>query len=416
MVVTYINQEIGRQTIINGEYGMVLPLEDIKVLDLSRALTGPYCTMMLSDFGAEVIKVEMPEVGDETRQWGPPFIKSESAYFLSANRGKKSITLNLKDKRGRDIIMKLAKESDIVVENFRPGVVSKLGIDYKEIKKVNPNIIYCSISGFGQGGPYRDRPAYDLILQGMAGLMAITGLPNMPPVRVGVAIADILAGIFACKAIILALYVREKTGRGQFIDVALLDSVVATLTYVAGNYFATGKTPPRLGSAHPMIAPYQAYKTKDMYINIAVGNENLFKIFCETIGGQHLMKDPRFQTNPQRVKYRDELTEEIEKIFAEREGSHWIDILTKAGVPCGPVYMLDQLFSDPQIIHREMVVDLDHSTIGKIKVTGIPQKLSETPCRIKGPPPILSEHTEEILLKLGYKKDEIEELKKDKVI
>ncbi len=395
---------------------MKLPLENIKVLDLTRALTGPYCTMMLSDFGAEVIKVEIPDVGDETRQWGPPFLNKESAYFLSTNRGKKSITLNLKDKRAHEIALKLAKEADIVIENFRPGVAGKLRLDYAEIKKVNPEIIYCSISGFGQSGPYRDRPAYDLILQGMSGLMAITGYPDMPPVRIGIAIADLLAGIFACKAIILALYVKGKTGKGQYIDVALLDSMVAILTYVAGAYFATGQTPPKLGSAHPNIAPYQAYKTKDMYINIAVGNENLYRTFCETIGAPHLLKDPMFESNPQRVKYRDKLTEEIEKIFTTREGSYWIDILVKAGVPCGPVYVFDQLFSDPQIIHREMAVELYHPVAGKIKVNGIPQKLSETPGRIAIPPPILSQDTDEILLKLGYNKEEIEQLRKDKVI
>ena len=395
---------------------MVRPLENIKILDLSRVLTGPYCTMMLSDFGAEVIKVEMPNIGDETRQYGPPFINNESTYFLSINRGKKSITLNLKDKRGKDIVMKMAEKADIVLENFRPGVVDKLGINYEQVRKVNPNIIYCSISGFGQSGPYRDRPAYDLIVQGMSGLMSITGYPNMHPVRVGVSITDLLAGIFACKAIILALYVREKTGKGQYIDVAMLDSAVAILTFIAGSYFATGKTPSRLGSAHPMIAPYQAYKTKDIHINIAVANDNFFKTFCETIDAPYLLKDPRFETNRKRVEHRDVLTEEIEKIFKAKEGIRWVEILTEAGVPCGPIYMLDQLFSDPQVINREMVTELNHPIAGKIRVTGTPQKFSETPAKITTPPPILGQHTKEILESLGYSKEEIEKLAKDKVV
>jgi len=289
---------------------MARALEGIRVLDLSRALAGPYCTMMLADMGAEVIKVEMPGTGDDSRSWGPPFVEGESAYFMSINRNKKSITLNMKSEKSTGIIQRLIKQSDILVENFRPGVMEGLGLSYETVKEMNPRIIYCSISGFGQDGPYRMLPGFDQILQGMGGLMSITGEPGGPPIKVGIAIADISGGMFAAYGIVVALYKREKSGRGQMIDISLLDSQVAWLTYRAGDYFASGEIPQPVGTGHPVIVPYQAFKAKDVYINIAVGNDQLWEKFCKAIGLERLLDDPKFATNAKRVENREEIVKQ----------------------------------------------------------------------------------------------------------
>ena len=380
---------------------MVLPLEDIRVLDLSRILTGPFCSMILADLGAEVIKVEMPGRGDDTRVWGPPFIKGESAYFLCLNRNKKSITLNLKNEKGREILYKLVQKCDVFLENFKPGVTKRLRMDYETICKINPRIIYCSITGFGQSGPYRDYPAYDIVIQGMGGLMGITGEPDRPPVRIGVAITDIGAGMYAAIAILSALIAREKTKKGQWIDVSLLDSTVSWMTYMAANYFATGMVPKRMGSAHPNIVPYQCFKARDgKYLTVAVGNDRIWKNFCEALGLENMVENPKFATNPKRVENRDELIPVLEKVFLSRTRDEWIEILLKKGVPCGPVYAMDEVFRDPQVLHRKMLVEIEHPKVGKIKQIGIPMKFSETPGEIKVPPPLLGQHTEEILKNL----------------
>ncbi|MGP3667067.1 MAG: CaiB/BaiF CoA transferase family protein [Candidatus Bathyarchaeota archaeon] len=390
-------------------------LDGVKVLDLSSALAGPYCTMMLADMGAEIIKVEPPE-GDVSRSWGPPFIEGESSYFLSINRNKKSIVVNLKFDKGREIVLKLAEKCDVFVENFRPGVAKRLGVDYEVVKKVNPKIVYCSISGFGQDGPYRDYPAFDQILQGMGGLMSITGEPGRPPVKVGVPITDIAAGMFAAYGVVCALFYREKTGKGQYVDVSMLDSQVAWLTYQAGRYFATGEIPEPIGSGHPVIVPYQAFKTKDGYINIAAGNDNLFRSLCEVLGVKHLADDPRFNTNPKRVENREELVKILEKIFIQKTTNEWLELIRKAGVPCGPIYNIRDVVSDPQVLFRKMVVEIKHPKAGMIKVTGVPVKLSESPGDIKLPPPMLGQHTDEILSFLGYSSGDIVKLKNDGIV
>lgn len=395
---------------------MAQALEGIKVLDLSRALAGPYCTMMLADMGAEVIKVEMPGKGDDSRSWGPPFVEGESAYFMSINRNKKSLTLNMKSEKSVEIIHKLVKQSDVLVENFRPGAMERLGLGYERVKEMNPRIIYCSISGFGQDGPYRMLPGFDQVLQGMGGLMSITGEAGGPPIKVGVAIADISGGMFAANGIVVALYNREKTGKGQMVDVSLLDSQVAWLTYRAGAYFASGEIPQPMGSGHPVIVPYQAFKAKDVFINIAVGNDQLWERFCKAVGLEKVMDDPKFATNAKRVENREEIVKIICDLIATRNGEEWLKILTDAGVPCGPIYTLDKIFTDPQVLHRQMLKELDHPKAGRIKVTGIPIKLSDTPGEIKTAPPVLGQHTQEILSELGYSDQEVEELHKEKVI
>ena len=395
---------------------MVRPLEGIKVLDLSRALAGPYCTMMLADMGAEVIKLEMPGRGDDSRAWGPPFKAGESAYFMSINRNKKSMTLNLKKEKAIEIIHKLIKQSDVLVENFRPGTMEKLKLSYNEVKEINPNIIYCSISGFGQDGPYRLLPGMDQVLQGMGGLMSITGEPNGPPIKVGVAVADIAGGMFAAFGIMIALFNREKTGKGQKIDNSLLDNQIAWLTYRAGSFFMSGEIPKPLGSGHPVIVPYQAFKAKDSYFNLAVGNDQLWEKFCKAVGLEEIKNDPKYATNSKRVENREELVKIIDDLICTKESEEWLKILTDAGIPCGPIYTMDKLFNDPQVLHRKMVQTLNHSTVGTIKVTGLPIKFSETPGEILTAPPVLGQHTEDILIKLGYNEKDIESMYQEKII
>ncbi len=395
---------------------MVKALEGIKVLDLTRALAGPYCTMMLADMGAEVIKVEMPGKGDDSRSYGPPFVKGESAYFMSVNRNKKSLTLNMKSERSTEIIHRLIKQSDVLVENFRPGVMKRLGLGFQRVKEMNSQIIYCSISGFGQDGPYRMLPGYDQVAQGMGGIMSITGEPGGPPIKVGVAIADISGGMFAAYGILAALYNREKRGRGQMIDVSLLDCQVALLTYQAGAYFASGEIPKPVGSGHPLIVPYQAFKAKDVYFNIAAGNDKLWKILCKAISLEKAIDDPKFATNDKRVENREEIVKIISDIIITKNGEEWLKILTDAGVPCGPIYTIDKVFTDPQVLHRQMLKELDHPKGGKVKVTGVPIKLSDTPGEVETAPPILGQHTQEILTELGFSDQDIKKMRQEKVI
>ena len=396
---------------------MEKPLEGIIVLDLSRILAGPYCSMLLADMGAEVIKVERPVKGDDTRAFGPPFIEGESAYFLSINRGKKSITVNFKKDEGREIIYRLIKKSDILLENFRPGTLDKIGLGYKDIEKINPQIIYASISGFGQSGPERLKAGYDLTVQGMGGIMSLTGDPSGPPYKVGTSISDILAGIYACQGILLALIARNKNGKGQKVDISMLDCQVSLLTYQAGIYFATGLVPKRKGNQHPTICPYETFKASDEYINIAIGNDKLWQKFCDLLGLKEIKDDPKFSSNPKRVENRDELFLIIGKIIREKKAQEWLKIFDGEGIPAGPILSVDKVLSHPQVLAQEMVVEVNHPKSGKIKLTGIPVKLSATPGSIDKPPPLLGEHNDEVLSNiLGYSKEEIKSLKKEKVI
>ncbi len=400
--------------------GRVMPqaLADLKILDLSRVLAMPYCSMMLGDLGAEIIRVERPGVGDETRHWGPPWAGELSAYYLCTNRNKKCITLDLKKKEGQEIIRLLARRSDILLENFLPGDLAKMNLGYEDIRAVNPKIIYASVTGYGQTGPYRDLPGFDFILQAQGGLMSIIGEEDGPPMKVGVAIVDITAGLFACSAILAALHYRERTGEGQHIDMALLDAQVAWLANQASNYLVSGKVPRRMGNAHPNIVPYETFKARDgIYLALGVGNDNQWKKFCKIAGIEHLMDDPRYATNPKRVEHRNILVPLLQEVFLQRDSGEWLKLLGEAEIPIGPINTIDRVFADPQVLFREMLVEMEHSKVGKLKLVGSPMKLSKTPVQYRIPPPLLGEHTESVLQEvLGYDEEKIARLKEGKVI
>ncbi|HBK78750.1 MAG TPA: hypothetical protein DDZ83_03540 [Nitrospinae bacterium] len=372
-------------------------LQGIRVLDLTRILSGPYCTMMLGDMGADVIKVENPEGGDDTRGWGPPFLNGVSTYYISINRNKKSLTLNLKHEKGKEILADLIRRSDVVAENFRPGTLDKLGFAWEEIQRINPRAILTSVSGFGHTGPRASEPGFDIVIQGEGGLMSITGEPDGPPTKVGASVADIVAGMLAAQGTILALYHREKTGRGQKVDISMLDGQVALLTYHANSYFATGNIPPRRGNKHPSITPYETYTCADGYLNLGVGNDSLWQRFCDSMELSEIRDDPRFAVNTDRVKNREALAGLLVPLFADLKVAPTLAALKEAGIPCGPINDLSQVFSEPQVIARDMVLDMDVPEAGPTKLTGVPIKLSETPGAVEIPPPSLGQHTEEIL-------------------
>jgi crotonobetainyl-CoA:carnitine CoA-transferase CaiB-like acyl-CoA transferase len=387
---------------------MAGPLSHIRVLDLSRVLAGPWCGQNLADLGAEVIKIERPKTGDDSRAFGPPWLKDangkdtkESAYFASANRGKKSVTLNLSHARGQEIARELARGCDVLIENYKVGDLARYGLGYGDLKKLNPRLVYASVTGFGQTGPYRERPGYDFMIQGMGGVMSITGerddLPGGGPQRVGIPIADIMTGMYATIAICAALAYREKSGAGQHLDLALLDTQVGILANQGLNYLATGQAPGRIGNAHPNIVPYQPFKTSDGDVILACGNDNLFAKFCEVAGCQPLAKDPRFATNAGRVENRAEITRLLADIFSKRTTRDWCEALEAAGVPNGPINDLKQVFDEPQVAARGMKIELDHAVAGKIPLIASPMKFSDTALEFKNPPPVLGQHTDEIL-------------------
>lgn len=388
------------------------PLEELRIIDLSRLLPGPYCTMLLADLGAEVIKIEEPKLGDYIRRI-PPYIGTESALFLSVNRNKKGMTLNLKSEKGREVFYKLAERSDVILESFRPGVTERLGVHYEKIKEINPKIIYCSISGYGKDGPYRDWVGHDVNYTGFGGILGITGERNGPPVVPGVQIADLAGGMFAAISILTALITRGKTSKGQYIDVSMLDGCVSWLTIHAATYFARGKPPKRgemlLSGGFPC---YGIYETKDgKYITLGVLEDWFWRNLCKALGEEDIVDD-QFATGDRR----EDIRSLFKSIFRTKNRDEWVRILNSAGVPCGPVYSMDEVFSDPQVLHRKMLVEIGHPTAGKIKQIGIPMKFSDTPGEIKSPPPLFGQHTEEILQWLGYTKVEIEGMRKSEII
>jgi crotonobetainyl-CoA:carnitine CoA-transferase CaiB-like acyl-CoA transferase len=397
--------------------GQTAPLAGIRVLDLTRVLAGPYCTMFLGDLGADIVKVEEPGVGDDTRLWGPPFVGGESAYFLCINRNKKSLSLNLKSEQGAELLRKLAARADVLVENFRPGTMARLGLGDQELRAVNSQLIYASLSGFGADGPMKDWPGYDLIIQAWGGLMSITGMPDGGPTKVGVAIIDIVAGLMLGKAIVAALFARERTGIGQKIETSLLEAEVACLINAGSNYLVGGSVPGRWGNAHPNIVPYQSFETRDGYLVVGVASEAIWRRLCGGIGRPELTDDPRFAKNPQRVENREELIQILASAFRDRDTATWMSLLSQAGVPCAPVQTIDQVFNAPQVKHREMVTEIEHPTAGRIRMAGLPVKLSATPASIRLPPPLLGQHTAEILATwLGLDANSIEQLKNDGVV
>ncbi len=375
---------------------MALALEGLRVLDLTRVLVGPYTTMILADLGAEVIKLEMPGTGDDSRAF-PPHVNGESAYFMSLNRNKRSMTLNLKSAHGKEIFLQMIRNVDILVENFRPGTMERLGLGYDLLKQKNPQLIYAAASGFGHSGPYSKRPAYDAIVQAMGGIMSITGQQGGPPTRVGSSIGDITAGLFATIGILAALAYREKAGTGQKVDVAMLDSQVAILENAIARYTANGEIPEPIGNRHPSITPFEPFDTYDGQLMIAVGNNTLWSKFCTVIEREELRDDPRFDTNPLRTANQQELKRILTDTLRTKTTNEWRSIFDQSGIPNGPINSVDEVIKDPQIIAREMIVEVDHPQAGKTSLPGIPIKLSKTPGSIRLPAPLLGEHTVEIL-------------------
>ena len=403
-------------------------LEGVRVLDLTRVLAGPWSTQILADLGAEVIKVERPGRGDDTRQWGPPFLRDragadtgDSAYFLGCNRGKKSITVDIASPEGRAVLRALAVRCDVLVENFKVGDLARHGLDYATLAAEHPGLVYCSITGFGQDGPYRDRPGYDFMIQGLGGLMSVTGerddLPGGGPQKVGVAVSDLFTGMYATSAILAALLHRSREGKGQYIDMALLDVQVAMLANLSSAYLCSGEVPRRMGNAHQAIVPYHVFAASDEFLIVAVGNDAQFARFCEVVGEPGWAADARFAANPQRVRNRDLLVGLIAERLRRRPAREWLAALEEAGVPCGPINDLAQVFADPHVRHRRMEVRAPHAAAGEVRMVANPMKFSQTPIPHDRPPPLLGEHTDEVLRGvLGYDDARIAELRRSKAL
>jgi crotonobetainyl-CoA:carnitine CoA-transferase CaiB-like acyl-CoA transferase len=393
------------------------PLHGIRVIDFTRVLAGPYCTMLLADMGADVIKIEQPGVGDDTRAWGPPYLGTESGYYLAVNRNKRGIAVDLKAERGKEIALALVRDADIVVENFRVGVMEKLGLGHEQLRALNPSLIYCSISGFGRSGPYSDRAGYDLIAEAMSGFMSVTGDPEGVGMRAGVAIGDVTTGMMACNAILGALHHRDRTGEGQVVEVALLDTIVGWLINANLYYLITGRNQPRTGNAHALVVPYQAFQAADLPMIITAGNDKLFAALCRVVGRPELIDDPRFRTNSDRIANRHTLATEIEGELSRRPAAEWTELLLEAGVPAGPINTMAEVFSDPHVLARDMLVELEHATLGPIKLPGVPMKLHATPAIARTAPPVLGQHTREVLTGLcGVTDSDVDALAAQRVV
>lgn len=396
----------------------IRPLDGLRVLDISRAMAGPFCTMMMGDLGADVIKVERPGRGDESRSWGPPFVgqpsesyPGESTYYLSANRSKRSLTVNLKSPEGQEIIKRLAALSDVLVENYLTGSLDKMGLGYEQLHEINPRLVYCSISGYGRSGPYAEKGGYDFILQAEGGIMGITGPVEGPPFRVGVSIIDITTGMFAATAILAALRARDITGEGQLLDLSLLDSSAAILANVASNYLIGGVEPRRMGNAHFNIAPYEVFRARDRWLTLGALNQRQWENLCTVVDHQDIISDPLFSTNQDRVINREALAEVLNEAFATRDAKYWIEQLHKVGIPSGVINTIEDVFNHPQAQSRDLKIEIEHPSAGTLSFPGYPYKFSATPAKAHRPPPLLGEHTDEVLVELlGYSPQEVQEM------
>jgi formyl-CoA transferase len=388
------------------------PLSDLRVVDLSRILAGPYMAMMLGDMGADVIKIEQPGTGDDTRRWGPPFVNGESTYYLAINRNKRSVTLDLKHPRGREIVLQLIEIADIVVENFKVGTMERLGLGYEDVLRVlNPRLVYCSVTGYGRTGPYAERPGYDYMAQAMGGIMSVTGEPRGEPMKYGVAMADLTTGMSGCAAVLAAIHHRDRTGQGQRVDVSLLETVVGWLIHHATDYLIGGQEPIRYGNAHGAIVPYQVFAARDGHFVLAAANDRQFRDFCEVAGHPEWADDPRFSTNAKRVGQRPVLVPMIQEVLLTRDVADWVDAILARGVPAAPINTVPQVFEDPQVLARDMLAAIDHPTLGQIRMSGISYKHGDTPANIRRHPPLLGEHTHEVLGELGLTPAEIDDLR-----
>ena len=404
---------------------MPSPLDGIKVVDLTRVLAGPFASMRLGDMGADVIKIEIPGQGDDTRSYGPPFINGESTYFLSINRNKRSLTLNLRSEKGKEVLRRLVKVSDVVIENFRGGAMERLGFGYERLREINQKVIYCAITGYGHTGPRRTHPAYDLIIQAESGMMDVTGAADGPPIRAGISMADVTAGQAGVEGILLALIDRAKTGKGQMVDISMLDSLMALFTYHTQGYLATGQSPRRRGNLHASITPYEAYATKDGHFVLAAANDAQYRSLCQMVRSMSLdgesgiadrMEAEIFTTNTSRVEHREELRAILEGLFLLRTTNEWLEVLTKAGVACGSINRVSDILESEVIKARDMLPEMDHPVAGKVRTVGIPVKLSGSPGAVRLAPPTLGQHTEEVLTNLGYSPDEIRQMKSEGVV
>jgi len=397
----------------------MLPLTGVRILDLSRMVAGAYCSMILADLGAEVIKIEQPGIGDDTRQWGPPYIQGESAYFLSVNRNKQSLTLDFRKEKAQKIFRKLIRQTDVVIENFRAGTMEKFQLGYQDLKKLKPDLIYCSVTGFGLSGPYMDRPGTDPIIQATGGIMGLIGEPDGKPFRVALPIVDMTAGLYAHGAILAALIARGKDGKSHFIEISLLDTVLSLLLNLGSNYLLTGQPPKRHGNAHPSIVPFNVFQTKDRQVFLSASSDSRWKRLCQVCGLDHLIDDPRFSTSGARMQHRAELERLLQDKLQEKAADEWMDLMDKsgAGVPFAPINTLDRIFNDPQVIAREIVTEITHPVTGRIKLVGMPVRYDDSRGKVRLPPPRLGEHNREILVRLlGYNDQDVETLQEEGVI